>query len=62
MHFCEPKVSDWLLGCSAVEVSLGINTTQCLRFETPVACSWQLGAGLEETKDKSKMWKGEGIG
>lgn len=62
MGFCEPGMGDWLQGCSAVAVTLRINTTQCLGFENCTAWNSQLGVGLEKAKDKLKMWKREGVG
>lgn len=62
MGFHEPEVGDWSQGYSPAAVSFWINTTVSLNFKTPKGCVWQLGAGLEDVKDKLEMWKREGIG
>lgn len=61
MGFPEPRMGDWLQSCSAIAGSLQINATLCLRFDTPRAWGWQLGTGLEKTRNKMKMFKREGI-
>ena len=60
LGFCEPGVVNGSQGCSAIAISLQINTTLCLRFKTP--CSWELGMGLEKARDHLRIQEREGIG